>query len=362
MVFEPNAEGARIWSVTATASRSPPTNRDQERRAGLRPFLLKSTRMLPTATAEVLPRLHELVREARQFAAQARADNTLRAYRSDWRHFENWCAAQNLVACPAAPQTVVLYLTALAGSRKVATLTRRLSAISQAHQAAGYSSPTEERSVRLVMAGIRRTLGTANDSKRPVLVPDLQAMLEQLPAGLLGLRDRAILLTGFCGAFRRSELVALDREDIAETTEGLIVKLRRSKTDQEAAGRKVAIPRGREELTCPVHALYAWTEAAGIRSGPVFRRVNRHNQVLPQRLSAQAVAIVVKRWAGRAGKNPAEFAGHSLRAGLATAAAIAGKSERAIMNQTGHRSTATVRRYIRDGNLFRHNAAEALGL
>ena len=260
------------------------------------------------------------------------------------------------------PETVALYLTALSRTHKVSTLTRRLSAISQAHQTAGLASPTEESSVRLVMAGIRRSLGTAATAKRPVLVADLQTMVKAIPDNRIGLRDRAILLIGFSGAFRRSELVALDCKDLSETIDGLTIVIRRSKTDQESEGRKVAIPRGREEATCPLRALAAWREAAGIESGPVFLRINRHGQILPQRLSAEAVAIVVKRWAAALGFDEKEFAGHSLRAGLATSAAIAGKSERSIMNQTGHRSTATLRRYIRDGNLFRDNAAEGLGL
>ena len=306
--------------------------------------------------------LAELCGQAREFAAQARAENTLRAYRSDWRDFEGWCRCRNFSACPAAPETVVLYLTALSRTHKVSTLTRRLSAISQAHQTAGLTSPTEESSVRLVMAGIRRSFGTAATAKRPVLVADLQTMVKAIPDNRIGLRDKAILLIGFSGAFRRSELVALDCEDLSETGDGLTILIRRSKTDQEGEGRKVAIPRGREEATCPLRALAAWREAAEIESGPVFLRVNRHGQILRQRLSAEAVAIVVKRWAAALGFDEKEFAGHSLRSGLATSAAIAGKSERAIMNQTGHRSSSTLRRYIRDGNLFRDNAAEGLGL
>jgi len=149
---------------------------------------------------------------------------------------------------------------------------------------------------------------------------------------------------------------------VQETGDGLVLTIRRSKTDPEAEGRKIAIPRGREAATCAGQALARWTAAAGIGAGPLFLRVNRHSQILPHRLSGAAVAIVIKRYAAAAGYDPEEFAGHSLRAGLATSAAIAGKSERAIMNQTGHKSTATLRRYIRDANLFRDNAAEGLGL
>lgn len=306
--------------------------------------------------------LAALVDQAEAFLRQARAENTRRAYASDWKDFERWCAGRQMAACPAAPSTVALYLTALAATHKVSTLTRRLSAISQAHRVAGFSSPTEEAAVRGVMAGIRRTRGTAPTAKRPLLVPELQALLRALPDNLLGCRDRALLLLGFSGAFRRSELVSLNVEDVQETGDGLVLTLRRSKVDQEAAGRAVAIPRGREAATCPVQALARWREAARIGEGPLFLGINRHGQLLSRRLSGAAVALVVKRYAAAAGRDPAEFAGHSLRAGLATAAAIAGKSERAIMNQTGHKSTATLRRYIRDANLFRDNAAEGLGL
>jgi site-specific recombinase XerD len=306
--------------------------------------------------------LAALVDQAEDFLRQARAGNTRRAYASDWKDFERWCGERQVPARPAAATTVALYLTALAATHKVATLTRRISAISQAHRAAGFPSPTEDAGVRGLMAGIRRSRGTAAIAKRPLLVPDLQALLAALSDNVLGRRDRALLLLGFSGAFRRSELVALNLEDVLETGDGLILTLRRSKVDQEAAGRHVAIPRGREAATCAVQALARWRETAGIVAGPLFLRVNRHSQILPHRLSGAAVALVIKRYAAAAGYDPEEFAGHSLRAGLATAAAIAGKSERAIMNQTGHKSTATLRRYIRDANLFRENAAAGLGL
>jgi integrase len=156
--------------------------------------------------------------------------------------------------------------------------------------------------------------------------------------------------------------VALDAEDLEQTTGGLIATVRRGKTDQEGKGRKVGIPPGEDQTTCPVGALEEWRKAAHIDSGPLFRVMNRHGQALEKRLSAEGVAIVVKRYIEKLGYDPAVFAGHSLRSGLATSAAAAGKSERAIMNQTGHRSVTTMRRYIREGNLFRENAAEGLGL
>jgi site-specific recombinase XerD len=298
---------------------------------------------------------------ARGFIEQAKAPNTLRAYRADWRDFTGWCEARGLVPLPATPETVTLYLSDLAGHCKVATLTRRLSAISQAHQMAGHEAPTSAAAVRTVMAGIRRTKGTAAAAKAATLTGDIRAMVAALPDGLLGIRDRALLLVGFAGGFRRSELVSLDQCDLEFTKDGLTVALRRSKTDQECQGRKVGIPYGSNPETCPIRALQAWLEAAAITGGPVFRGVNRHGRV-QGRLSGYAVALVVKRYAAAGGLDPARYAGHSLRAGLATAAAIGGASERSIMNQTGHKSAAMVRRYIRDGNLFRENAAAKTGL
>ena len=176
------------------------------------------------------------------------------------------------------------------------------------------------------------------------------------------MRDRALLLLGFAGAFRRSELIGLDRAAVALTTDGLVVTLRRSKTDPEGAGRKIGIPYGSHPETCPVRAFRAWLEASRITAGALFRPINRHAQLGTRRLSAYAVALIVKRYATAAGLNASEFAGHSLRSGLATSAAQAGASERAIMNQTGHRSLNMVRRYIREGSLFRENAAAVVGL
>ena len=187
-------------------------------------------------------------------------------------------------------------------------------------------------------------------------------MVAATDEGLIGLRDRALILLGFAGAFRRSELVALDVADLAFNRDGLTVTLRRSKTDQEGQGRKVGIPYGSNPDTCPVRVLQAWLETAGLAEGPVFRSMNRHGPCTTGRLAPADVARVVKKLAERAGLDAARYAGHSLRAGHATSAAIAGASERSIMNQTGHRSVQMVRRYIRDGILFRENSAGKLGL
>jgi integrase len=192
------------------------------------------------------------------------------------------------------------------------------------HQQIGFVSPTRAWAVQQFLTGLKRELGVAPDRKRPILAMDLKQILSELPDGLLGMRDRALLLLGFAGAFRRSELVGLDVDDLEERSDGLVAHIRKSKTDQQREGRAVGIPRGGDPATCPVAAVAAWREAASIQEGPLFRRVNRHGRVLPQRLSAEAVSLVVKRYAKKLGFDPSEFAGHSLRAGLATSAAAAG--------------------------------------
>jgi integrase len=189
-------------------------------------------------------------------------------------------------------------------------------------------------------------------------VDELKLMLERLPTTRVGLRDRALLLLGFAGAFRRSELVSLDVADLEFARAGLIVTLRKSKTDQEGNSRRLGIPFGSSETTCPVRSVQAWLEAALITSGPVFRPLDVFDRVQPERLSDKAVARIVKRRAKAVGLDPARYAGHSLRAGLATSAAAAGASERVIMSQTGHRSADMVRRYIREGALFRGEWAQ----
>ena len=314
-----------------------------------------------TQTTEIGP-LAEIADRASEFASHSKAASTVRAYRCDWTHFQSWCKAHGQSSLSATPETVALYVTDLASTHKTATITRRISAISQAHQIAGFDTPTKSSQVRLVMAGIRRTKGTAQAAKTPVLVDDLKRMISRLPGNLLGVRDRALLLIGFAGAFRRSELVALDVADVAVTRDGLVIIIRRSKTDQEGEGRKLGVPYGSNPATCPVRALQDWLQQCCYTEGPLFRPVDRFGKVASIRLSAAAVADIVKRYANAVGLKASDFAGHSLRSGLATSAAMAGASERSIMNQTGHRSVNTVRRYIRDGSLFRENAVAVVGL
>jgi integrase len=294
--------------------------------------------------------LGTLLDAARGYASLARADATRRAYRADWQSFSEWCTEHGRVALPATPSTVASYLAALADAgRKPSTIRRALTGVSEAHRAAGFASPRTTAPVLAVMAGIQRRVGVAPTQKHPVLAADLRRMVASLPGSARGLRDRAILLVGFAGALRRSEVVALDVADVAFGQDGVTVTVRRSKTDQVGAGRKIGIPYGSEAFCCPVRTLRAWLDASGSEAGPLFGPC-----------SARAVARLVKRAARNVGLDPSQFSGHSLRAGHATSAAIAGKSESAIMRQTGHRSHASVRGYIRDAALFRDNSATGL--
>jgi integrase len=310
--------------------------------------------------ADIVP--SPALEQAREFARQSKAENTLRGYRADWRDFCAWCESHGLSPLPASPETVAAYIAECAGRLKVGSIQRRLNAIAEAHKATGLDSPTTAGMVRNTLKGIRRALGTATAPKSPTLTDDIRAMVDATDAGLIGARDRALMLLGFAGAFRRSELVGLDISDCAFGNDGLTVTLRKSKTDQDGAGRKIGIPYGSNPETCPVRTVQAWLAEAGADAGPLFRSINRHGQVRAGRLSGIDVARVVKKLAVRAGLDPAKYAGHSLRAGHATSAAIAGASERSIMKQTGHRSVQMVRRYIRDGSLFRENSAGKLGL
>ena len=230
-----------------------------------------------------------------------------------------------------------------------------------AHEMAGYADPTGNKHVKLTLKGIRRKVGTAKAKKSPILATDVRAMTNSLPARLIGLRDRALILLGFAGAFRRSEVAQIAIEYVEETAEGIKVFIPRSKTDQEGQGRYIGIKRGAIPATCPVRALNAWIEAAGISSGPIFRRVDRHGNV-KEPITAQIVALIVKRAAAAAGLDPAKYSGHSLRAGFVTQGALNGATETNIMRQTGHTSHATVRGYIRIANIFKDNVSGMLGL
>ena len=331
--------------------------------------------------------LAEDAERARAFARAATAANTKRAYRADWADFCRWCDGRGLPALPAAPETVSLYIASRAevgppdddghatAGLKVSTLERRLSAINQAHRQTGHEAPASRRDEPLhsVWAGVTRTKGVAPDKVAPVLPDDLRAMVDALPRGedgertLAAKRDRALLLVGFAGALRRSELVAIAADHVQFTAEGLRLLLPRSKADQEGRGAVLGIHYGRTPATCPVRALRSWLqagrEATGAPlSGPVFRKVDRWGRLWETGLTAGAVAKLVKRAASRAGLDAALYSGHSLRAGFATTAARAGKHERAIMAHTRHKSERVLREYIREGALFDENPTDEIGL
>lgn len=312
--------------------------------------------------AGALASLVTVQERAQDYARLARAANTKRAYASDWRHFESWCGHHGLDALPAAPATLTLYLTAMADAFTVATLQRRRSSIAVAHRMAGHPNPCDHAAVQAVWEGIRRAKGTAPRKKAPAVTDTIRDMLAGLGDRTIDMRDRALILVGFAGALRRSEIVALDVADVTFTGEGLRIVLRRSKTDQEGEGQAIGLPYGSNPATCPVRALQAWLAVIGNEAGPLFRAVNRHGAISVARLSDKAVALIVKRLALAIGKDPAAFAGHSLRSGFCTSSIKGGASERAMMRQSRHKSVAVARGYIHEAELFSDNAATRLGL
>lgn len=312
-------------------------------------------------TTEALAELRDLADDASAYVENSKAAATRRAYRADFAAFSTWCASHGLASMPAKPEAVATYASHMVREGLgVSSVARAMAAISQAHQMAGQDSPTKAALVRETLRGIRRTLGTAPAQKAPVSVAELRAMVGSTTEDAMGLRDRALLLVGFSGAFRRSELVALNVADLAFSDRGVLVTIRRSKTDQEGAGMVKAIPMAADPAMCPVRALRAWLEAAAIEAGPVFRTVDRWGHVAEGRMSGRGVARAVQRAAELVGLDASRFAGHSLRAGFATSAILAGKSEADVMRQTGHRSVAVFRGYVRIADAWRNNAASGL--
>ena len=295
----------------------------------------------------------QLPPSVRQFLSAAIADNTRKAYRSDLADYYQWGGV-----VPGTPEMLVQYLSFRAASLSPVTLTRRAVAISRAHTSRGLTDPAKTDLVRTILRGIRRKNGQPQRQVQPLLKADLLAITNSLTSTTKGLRDRALLLLGFSAALRRSELVALNYTDVQFVNEGLVLTIRRSKTDQEGAGRRIGIPYGRTSA-CPVKALQHWLARADIASGPIFRSVNKAGAV-GSRLSDHAVANIVKTHAQALGLNADQFSGHSLRSGLVTSAAQAGISVNKIMAQTGHRSSAMVARYIRDAQIFENNAGGIL--
>jgi integrase len=322
----------------------------------------------------------DLAEKAAGYAEAAKASNTRRAYRSDWAAFEAWCEGRGLQAIPAASDTVLGYLIDHAGVLKVATLQRRLSTIREVHLYRGATLETSSVAFRDVWRGIRRTHAMPANKKVPLLTLALRRAIGTLPDTLAGRRDRALLLIGFGGALRRSELASLEvaqREGtpgwIEESPDGLAIHLGATKTDQTGEGDVLGIPHGANAETCPVRAYKAWLAASGITAGPAFRVVDRHGHMAADAISDKTVATIVKRAVAAGelmgGATPTEaeaaarrFAGHSLRAGLATSAAALDAPGHAIQRQLRHKRFDTTAGYIRSGELFKKNAAGMAGL
>lgn len=289
----------------------------------------------------------------KQYLAANQSKNTQIAYQNDVDHFLR-CGGK----IPATPEMIASYLALYAQTLSVATLNRRVVAIGRAHTAKGLVSPTKSALVTATLQGIRRVKGSAQRQAAPLLKSDMMKIVQKL-RGMRGIRDKALLLMGFAGAFRRSEIVALQVHDVHFVPEGVVIHIRRSKTDQNGHGRNVAIPyvKGRH---CPVRALKAWLSKSGIVTGPLFRRFNRCEHILDYGLSAQTVSLIIKQRVADIGLNPKLYSGHSLRVGLVTSAAQAGASSWKIRQQTAHKSDLMMQRYIRDSQLFVDNVVQAI--
>lgn len=296
--------------------------------------------------------------------AAASAPATRRAYTSDWHQFEKWCSEQCVEALPALPATIANYVADQADAgKKVSTLERALVAISKAHQLANIKDdPAKHLVVKETMKGIRRHLCTIQKKAQPLLFESLKTVVAAMQSNQLReTRDIAILCLGFMTGLRRSELVALDVEDLQFEKRGVTVRVRRSKGDQVGEGRDVVVFRG-SGPTCPVAAVESWLAAAGIQNGPVFVGVDRLGRARHEkRLTDQVVRLVVKERARAAGLDVEQLSGHSLRAGLATQAALNGACMKDIAKQTGHKSEKILSGYIRDADLWRNNVTEKLG-
>ena len=301
-----------------------------------------------------------LAERARAYAESARAPATLRAYAADWRAFTAWCAAHDVAALPATPHTITLFLADLAG--RPSTLRRKLAAIAVMHGAAGHDSPTGHGMVRATFAGIARERGVAPRQKSALLVDELRIALTTCGNRRIDVRDRALVLIGFAGALRRSELVGLDVDDVRFEAEGLVLRLRRSKTNQEGELEEVAVLFGSDPQSCPVRALQTWLTMSANIDGPLFRAVDRAGRIGHGRLTARIVGERLKKIVERRGLDPRTYAAHSLRSGFATSAARANKSEAAIMRQGRWKSIPVARRYIRAGSRWQDHAAAGIGL
>lgn len=304
------------------------------------------------------PAVSDLTPEALDYGRAALSPNTMRAYSADWSEFQAWCAARGRASLPATPATVANFASGLADAHKrVSTIGRKLAAIRFFHRGAGADNPTENAGVAAILKRIRRTIGVAPRQKAPATADVIHAILAHVPRDTLqGKRDRALLLLGLAGAFRRSELVNVTVADLTFTDKGVDVLLGRSKTDQEGKGQSVAIFNG--EALQPVLRLQEWLQAAGIVDGPIFRRIGRGDRLTPDVLTARSVALIVKRYAAAAGLDVAKLSGHSLRAGFITSAADNRASISRIMEVSRHRDPRSVETYVRRADRYSDHARD----
>ncbi len=300
-----------------------------------------------------LPQTSTKTDRLQDYLRASSATATLKAYKSDLEHFVNWGGC-----IPCSADVIANYLVHFAGELATSTLVRRVAALSKVHQVAGHDNPTRSELVRSAMKGIKRLHGTSPHQVAPITKERLIAMLDTCEGNTKGIRDRALLLVGFSSALRRSEVVALNCKNLEWVPEGLIITITRSKTDQQGEGRRIGIPYGKSQ-NCPVKALEHYMDMHNLTDGPLFRPLGEVGLGC-DRLSAHGVAYIIKSRAKLAGLDPTKFSGHSLRAGFATSAAQAGAETWAIMKQTGHRSETTVRKYIREGELFKNNVVSSL--
>ena len=314
---------------------------------------------------EIITDIKALQEETLLNLENSKANNTVRAYKSDFKDFGLFCAQNGFKSLPSEPKIVSLYLTYLSTKEaKISTLKRRLVSIGVIHRLKGHYLDTKHPSIIENLMGIKRRKGSIQKRKKPILIRDLKLVInvidEQKIKDIKKLRDRSIILIGFSGGFRRNEIVSLDYEDLDFVEEGLKIQIRKSKTDQFGEGLVKALPYFENSQYCPVISLKKWLELSKITSGSVFRRFVKGSKLSENRLTDQTVALLIKEYLQLAGIDNKNYSGHSLRSGFATSAAESGAEERNIMTMTGHKSTEMVRRYIREANLFKNNALNKL--
>ena len=315
----------------------------------------------PNPKSEINLDIKKLHEETILNLQSSKADNTVRAYKSDFKDFGLFCGQNGFKSLPTEPKIVSLYLTHLSTKNvKMSTLKRRLVSIGVIHKLKGYYLDTKHPSIIENIMGIKRRKGINQKGKKPLLINNLKKLIntidEQKAEEIKKLRDRSIILIGFSGGFRRNEIVSLDYEDLDFVQEGLKINLRRSKTDQFGEGLVKGLPYFDNSNYCPVVSIIKWIEISKIASGALFRRFTKGSKLSDTRLTDQSVALLIKKYLELSGTDSKNYSGHSLRSGFATSAAESGAEERSIMAMTGHKSTEMVRRYIKEANLFKNNA------